>query len=76
MGSSVSNGLCGKVSEVKRFLQFETILRTFNTKFLSASGGYAHCWDRLAPQNPVYRTASPILNFWLRQCLTGVSTHN
>jgi len=33
VGSSVSKGLCGKVSEVtslKKFLQFETILRTLN----------------------------------------------
>jgi len=41
VGLSLSIGLCGKVSEVKRFLQFETIFRTFNTKFSSASRGYA-----------------------------------
>ena len=38
VGSSVSKGLCGKVSEVaslKKFLQLETILRTLNTEFSS-----------------------------------------
>ena len=44
VGSSVSKGLYGKMSEVtslKKFLQFETILRTLNTEFLSASEGTA-----------------------------------
>ena len=44
VGSSVSKGMCGKVSEVtslKKLLQFETILRTLNIEPSSASGGCA-----------------------------------
>ena len=52
--SSVSKGLCGKVSKVtglKKFLQFETILRTLNTEFLTVfAPPDLHYWDRLAPQ--------------------------
>ena len=57
VGSTVSKGLCGKVSEVTSLKKFLTILRTLNTEFSWAAPPDPHYWDlKKNPlfQNPAY----------------------